>query len=292
MMGTVGFVSSTLYRYAAVNLDQLRLNLGDDEAVRLALEAFVRSFVNSMPSGKQNTFCQRHPPCCCPCHRRNGAAEQSCGRLREADPFQRRLHRSRRGGPRQARLRGIRHVAPPCPRARHGYPPIWGRWPISANWSSFDGLVEAAGASVMDKVSVLRLRLAGPLQSWGQPAGSPGAPLSRSHEESVESSGLLAAAEGRRRSDPIEDPLGLELGVRTEQQGQPLRDFHTAHHQVTGAAMPLTDRFYWSDAVFTAHIGGDRELLEGLAEALKDPAYPLYFGRRACVPEGRIMLGH
>ena len=56
MMGTVGFVSSTLYRYAAVNLDQLRINLGEDEAVRLALEAFVRSFINSMPSGKQNTF--------------------------------------------------------------------------------------------------------------------------------------------------------------------------------------------------------------------------------------------
>lgn len=56
MMGTVGFVSSTLYRYAAVNFDQLRINLGDDEAVRKAVEAFVRSFINSMPSGKQNTF--------------------------------------------------------------------------------------------------------------------------------------------------------------------------------------------------------------------------------------------
>lgn len=56
MMGTVGFVSSTLYRYAAVNVDQLRRNLGNEEAVRLALESFVRSFVRSMPSGKQNTF--------------------------------------------------------------------------------------------------------------------------------------------------------------------------------------------------------------------------------------------
>lgn len=56
MVGTVAFVSSTLYRYAAVNVDQLAKNLGPDEAVSLALEAFIRSFVASMPSGKQNTF--------------------------------------------------------------------------------------------------------------------------------------------------------------------------------------------------------------------------------------------
>lgn len=56
MMGTVGFVSSTLYRYAAINVDQLKLNLGSDEAAGLAIEAFLRGFVNAMPSGKQNTF--------------------------------------------------------------------------------------------------------------------------------------------------------------------------------------------------------------------------------------------
>lgn len=138
-------------------------------------------------------------------------------------------------------------------------------------------------------MSVLRLRLAGPLQSWGATSRF----TRRSTEPLPTKSGilgLLAAAQGRRRSDPIEDLLGLELGVRTEQQGHPLRDFHTAHHQVTGASMPLTDRYYWSDAVFTAHVGGPRAVLEGLFEALRDPAYPLYFGRRACVPDGRIVI--
>lgn len=56
MMGTVGFVSATMYRYAAINLDQLHKNLGSAEATRLATEAFLRSFVTAMPSGKQNTF--------------------------------------------------------------------------------------------------------------------------------------------------------------------------------------------------------------------------------------------
>lgn len=56
MMGTVGFVSSTLYRYAAVNIDQLRGNLGNDEATGKALGAFLRSFMTAMPSGKQTSF--------------------------------------------------------------------------------------------------------------------------------------------------------------------------------------------------------------------------------------------
>lgn len=103
--------------------------------------------------------------------------------------------------------------------------------------------------------------------------------------------GLLAAAEGRRRSDPIEDLLALELGVRTDQPGVLLSDFHTAHHRIKGTPMPLTYRHYWSDAVFTAHIGGPREVVEGLYEALTNPAFPLFFGRRSCVPEGRVALG-
>lgn len=56
MMGTVGFVSSTLYRYAALNVDQLRRNLGDDTATGKAINVFVRSFLNAVPGGKQNTF--------------------------------------------------------------------------------------------------------------------------------------------------------------------------------------------------------------------------------------------
>ena len=56
MMGTVGFVSSTFYRYAVISVDQLRENLGNEEAVGLAVAAFAKSFVDSIPSGKQNTF--------------------------------------------------------------------------------------------------------------------------------------------------------------------------------------------------------------------------------------------
>ncbi|MBD0022141.1 type I-E CRISPR-associated protein Cas7/Cse4/CasC [Gordonia pseudamarae] len=62
MIGTVEFNTATLYRYATVNIDALRKNLGSDEAVGRGVEAFIRSFIRSMPTGKQNTFANRTLP--------------------------------------------------------------------------------------------------------------------------------------------------------------------------------------------------------------------------------------
>lgn len=62
MMGTVEMTSSTLYRYATVNLDGLAKNLADGEAAQKAAVEFVESFITSMPTGKQNTFANRTLP--------------------------------------------------------------------------------------------------------------------------------------------------------------------------------------------------------------------------------------
>lgn len=62
MIGTIEFNSATLYRYATINVDQLRANLGDGEVAAQAAAAFLRSFVRSMPTGKQNTFGNRTLP--------------------------------------------------------------------------------------------------------------------------------------------------------------------------------------------------------------------------------------
>lgn len=56
MIGTVTFTSSTLYRYANINLDGLTANLGSAEMARRAVDAFIKAFITSMPTGKQNTF--------------------------------------------------------------------------------------------------------------------------------------------------------------------------------------------------------------------------------------------
>ncbi|RRC94654.1 type I-E CRISPR-associated protein Cas7/Cse4/CasC [Schaalia canis] len=62
MIGTVEFVSSCLYRYATINVDQLVKNLEDKQDARLAIEAFVKAFVMSMPTGKANTFANHSLP--------------------------------------------------------------------------------------------------------------------------------------------------------------------------------------------------------------------------------------
>lgn len=59
-IGTTEFNSSTLYRYATVNVDELITWLGE-EAVD-AVKGFVESFCCAMPTGKQNSFANRTMP--------------------------------------------------------------------------------------------------------------------------------------------------------------------------------------------------------------------------------------
>lgn len=54
-LGTQEMVSSTLLRYASVDIDRLRATLGKD-AAEVALSAFVEAFVKAMPTGKANSF--------------------------------------------------------------------------------------------------------------------------------------------------------------------------------------------------------------------------------------------
>ncbi len=62
MIGTVEFNSSTLYRYANLNLEALRDNLDGSFPVADAAAAFIQGFVTSMPTGHQNTFAHRTLP--------------------------------------------------------------------------------------------------------------------------------------------------------------------------------------------------------------------------------------
>ena len=59
-IGTVEFNSSTLYRYATVNVREMEKHLGED-APRV-VRGFTESFLRSMPTGKQNTFANRTMP--------------------------------------------------------------------------------------------------------------------------------------------------------------------------------------------------------------------------------------
>ncbi|MFD9337195.1 type I-E CRISPR-associated protein Cas5/CasD [Streptomyces sp. NPDC060028] len=139
-------------------------------------------------------------------------------------------------------------------------------------------------------MSVLTLRLAGPLQSWGSSARF----ARRTTETAPTKSGvvgMLAAALGRDRTCDLSDLTALSFAVRIDQAGTRLRDFQTAHHADTEKAMPVSERFYLADAVFVAAVAGDDELIHSMHDAVQSPVYLPYLGRRSCPPQGPIDLG-
>ncbi|MFI7425206.1 type I-E CRISPR-associated protein Cas5/CasD [Nonomuraea sp. NPDC049684] len=156
--------------------------------------------------------------------------------------------------------------------------------------------------------ATLVLRLAGPLQSWGDRSTFN---RRETRPEPTKSGilGLLAAAAGRAREDRLDDLLGLQLAVRVDQPGSLLRDYHTvsdyrgrplpqAGVSAKGVQKPtspakhthVTQRFYLQDAVFLAVVHGPAGLVETLAEAVQRPAFPLALGRRSCVPAQPLFL--
>lgn len=137
-------------------------------------------------------------------------------------------------------------------------------------------------------MTTLLLRLAGPLQSWGTASRFAYRFSDRWPSKSAVV-GLLAAAQGRRRTDPIEDLLSLRFGVRCDQPGTVMRDFQTARALDESYSLPLTYRFYLGDAAFVVGVEGEEALIDGLAEAVRGPAFPLYLGRRSC-PPGRPLF--
>lgn len=63
MIGTVEFNSACYYRYANVDLRQLKKNLGGDSTLTTnAVRAFLHASRDAMPTGKQNSFAARNPP--------------------------------------------------------------------------------------------------------------------------------------------------------------------------------------------------------------------------------------
>lgn len=153
-------------------------------------------------------------------------------------------------------------------------------------------------------MSTLLLRLAGPMQSWGVQSRF------TERDTGLEPSksgvlGLLCAALGRSRHEPVGDLVSLRLGVRVDREGLLKMDFHTAggtHRQGDKYGVAKADgsppdtvisrRYYLADANFLVGLEGeDEELLHKLDDALEHPHWPLYLGRKAFVPEAPLRVG-
>lgn len=152
----------------------------------------------------------------------------------------------------------------------------------------------------------LLLRLEGPMQSWGT------ASRFTQRDTTMEPSksgvvGLLCAALGKPRWERPEHQetwpslaaiAGLRMGVRIDQAGTVGVDFQTAGGgrmagkkygvaQVNGAnfGSVMSYRYFLQDASFLVGLSGeDRSLLERLHDALKEPVWQLYLGRKGYVP--------
>lgn len=136
-------------------------------------------------------------------------------------------------------------------------------------------------------MSTLLLRLAAPLQSWGSSSKFE----IRTTEKMPTKSGvvgMLAAALGLGRDADLSKLNVLRFGVRADQEGEDITDFHTAHSEKSSY---VTYRHYLCDAVFLAGLEGEEELLKKLETALQNPRYPLFLGRRSCPPTLPVIVG-
>jgi CRISPR system Cascade subunit CasD len=168
--------------------------------------------------------------------------------------------------------------------------------------------------------NTLFLRLAGPMQSWGT---SSRFQIRRSDNYPSKSGvlGMLLCARGVRREDSAEalKPLNrLLMGVRVDRRGKLDWDYHTAGAKIgirradgkyiknkkTGEMENfkrtatteeietlLSRRQYLYDASFLVALQGDTDMIEVSTDALQNPVWPLFLGRKCCVPAEPIFAG-
>ncbi len=160
----------------------------------------------------------------------------------------------------------------------------------------------------------LLLRLAGPMQSWGDSSRF-GIRETRTEPTKSGVVGLLCAALGWDRAEEtfalsgrslqLVDLTRLKFGVRVEQEGVLRRDYHTAQQVLKASARVrpgkapsasdlqgtvLSERFYLSDAYFIAGLESeDAGLLQELSGALAKPHWPLCLGRKAFIPSRPVV---
>ncbi|GGO99241.1 type I-E CRISPR-associated protein Cas5/CasD [Wenjunlia tyrosinilytica] len=158
-------------------------------------------------------------------------------------------------------------------------------------------------------MSALLLRLAGPLQSWGERSAFTAVRDTAAFPTRSGLIGMFAAAEGRSRLHALAaDEAGREvyadLGftVRVDRPGTLLSDFHTVGgglpDQLTAATSGgkhkgdavITRRHYLADAVFVVAVTGPDDTLDRIAAALRQPHWAPYLGRRSCPPDEPFLL--
>lgn len=145
-------------------------------------------------------------------------------------------------------------------------------------------------------MSVLLLRLAGPMQSWGIQSDFAVRDAGREPSKSGVV-GLICAAMGRPRDADLTDLASLRMAARIDREGFTERDFQTSQDRVRAdgrsdaqSETRLSQRFFLADADFLVGLEGDEAKLREIESALLAPVWPICLGRRAFVPAMPITL--
>ncbi len=131
----------------------------------------------------------------------------------------------------------------------------------------------------------LLVPLAGPMQAWGSRSRFDDRDT---HAEPTKSGvlGLVCAALGRPRTEPLHDLNALRFGVRADAPGRAATDYQTAQRVIkasgAGTTTVTSQRHFIADARFLCGLeGDDLALLTAIEDALRDPVWPLSLGRRS-----------
>jgi CRISPR system Cascade subunit CasD len=140
----------------------------------------------------------------------------------------------------------------------------------------------------------LLLRLRAPMMSWGDHSQF-GHRDSRREPTKSAVIGLLCAALGRPRREPVNDLAALTMGVRVNKEGVLLKDYHTVQDNMRDdgrkVSTTLSDRYYVADADYLVGLAGEPDLLSQLDAALQTPHWQLYLGRKSFIPSHPIRVG-
>lgn len=156
--------------------------------------------------------------------------------------------------------------------------------------------------------NTLFLRLSGPMQSWGT-----GSRLQIRRTDAYPSKsgvlGIILCAMGVSRPkapDALGPLTALAMGVRLDRPGLLDWDYHTAGagvgiRQAKGGIKYtattkepetlLSRREYLLDASFLVALQGDATVINEVRDALENPVWPIFLGRKCCVPTEPVLAG-
>ncbi len=143
-------------------------------------------------------------------------------------------------------------------------------------------------------MQTLLMQLRAPMMSWGDHSQF-GHRDSRREPTKSAVMGLLCAALGRPRWEPVDDLAALKMGVRVNKEGVLQKDYHTIQDNMRDDGgkvnTTLSDRYYVADADYLVGLEGDAAKLAELDAALQMPRWQLYFGRKSFVPSCPVHVG-